>query len=160
GYGERAEQHLEELRKVPGTLEMTLVSVQSLHLFYTKARDVVGSWMTFLGREEAIADNVAYVADVVARVRAGPAPEAPRAYPGFYQGVALASRAAARVFPPPRGLIGLGGDMPPDVADDPEARLPPTLVGRGLDDGWFTAQRLETDLARLAGKGVRTTHLV
>jgi predicted esterase len=160
GYGERAEQHLDELRKVPGTLEMTLVAVQSLHLFYTKARDVVGSWMTFLGRDEAIADNVAYVAEVVARVRAEMAPDAPLVYTGFSQGVAMAYRAAARVGPAPRGLIVLGGDMPPDVADDPGARLPPTLIGRGQDDGWFTAQRLETDLARLDGKGVRATHLV
>lgn len=160
GYGERAEQHLDELRKVPGTLEMTLVAVQSLHLFYTKARDVVGSWMTFLGREEAIADNVAYVSDVVARVRAEFAPGAPLIYTGFSQGVAMAYRAAARVSPAPRGLVVLGGDMPPDVADDPAVRLPPTLIGRGKDDGWFTAQRLETDLARLARLEVRASHLV
>jgi len=160
GYGELAEQNLEELRQLPGAGEMVLVAVQSLHLFYTKARDVVGSWMTPLGREHAIADNIAYVGDVVARVRAEFAAEAPLVYVGFSQGVAMAYRAAARVAPLPRGLIVLGSDMPPDVADDPAARLPPLLIGRGERDDWFTAPRLEADLARLARRQVATTHLV
>ena len=160
GYGERAEQHLEQLRKLTGAEEMVLVAVQSLHLFYTKARDVVGSWMTPLGREHAIPDNIAYVAEVVRRVRAEFAPDAPLVYVGFSQGVAMAYRAAARGPHPARGLIVLGSDMPPEVGDDPSVRLPPVFIGRGERDDWFTAQRLEADLARLARLDVRTTHLV
>ncbi|PYQ51182.1 MAG: phospholipase [Acidobacteria bacterium] len=137
-----------------------LVAVQSLHLFYTKARDVVGSWMTPLGREHAIPDNIAYVAEVVRRVRAEFAPDAPLVYVGFSQGVAMAYRAAARGPHPARGLIVLGSDMPPEVGDDPSVRLPPVFIGRGERDDWFTAQRLEADLARLARLDVRTTHLV
>jgi predicted esterase len=160
GYGELAEQHLEQLRRLPGADEMVLVAVQSLHLFYTKARDVVGSWMTPLGREYAIPDNIAYAAEVVARVRAEFVPQAPLVYVGFSQGVAMAYRAAARVPHPARGLVVLGSDMPPDVADDPSARLPPVLIGRGERDDWFTKERLEADLARLARRDVRVTHLV
>src|SRR5689334_22370297 len=69
GYGESAEQHLDALRRLPGASGFTLVAVQSLHLFYTKGRDVVGSWMTRQGREQAAADNVQYVGRVVAAVR-------------------------------------------------------------------------------------------
>ena len=46
GYGERAEQHLEKLRQLPGRERWALVAVQSLHLFYTRGGEVVGSWMT------------------------------------------------------------------------------------------------------------------
>src|SRR4029077_13392591 len=131
GYGERAEQHLEQLRKLPGAEEMVLVAVQSLHLFYTRAGDVVASWLTPLGREPAIPDNVAYAGNVVARARSEFAPEAPLVYVGFSQGASMAYRAAARVPDRARGLIVLGGDMPPDVADDAAARLPPVFIGRG-----------------------------
>ena len=160
GYGEAAEQHLEQLRRLPGAEGMVLVAVQSLHLFYTKARDVVGSWMTSLGREHAIADNILYVTEVVARVRAETAAGGPLVYVGFSQGAAMAYRAAARVAHPARGLIVLGGDMPPDVADDASVRLPPVLIGRGERDEWFTAAKLETDLARLARRGASTRSLV
>ena len=81
-------------------------------------------------------------------------------YVGFSQGVAMAYRAAARGPHPARGLIVLGSDMPPEVGDDPSVRLPPVFIGRGERDDWFTAQRLEADLARLARLDVRTTHLV
>ena len=160
GYGERAEQCLEQLRQIPGAEAMALVAVQSLHLFYTKARDVVGSWMTSLGREHAISDNVAYVADVVTRVRAERAPETPLVYAGFSQGAAVAYRSAARAGHACHGIIALGSDMPPDVGDDPSVRLPPVLIGRGRTDGWFTEEKLEGDLRRLDRMGTPVRHLV
>ena len=53
-----------------------LVSVQALNRFYSKGGDVVANWMTKQDREQAIADNVAYVAAVLSemaeRVRRGP----------------------------------------------------------------------------------------
>ena len=36
GYGESAEQHLDALRRLPGSGDLTLVAVQSLHLFYNR----------------------------------------------------------------------------------------------------------------------------
>lgn len=149
GYGERAETHLERLKRLPGAGSSTLVSVQSLHLFYTKAGEVVGSWMTKLDREHAIADNVAYVAAVVADVkRAHPALGRP-VYAGFSQGAAMAYRAAAHAGHPCAGLLVLGGDMPPDVADDPALSLPPVLAARGARDDWFTDAKLQRDVERL-----------
>jgi dienelactone hydrolase len=83
--------------------------------------------MTSQDRELAIADNVAYVRNVVAQF-----PAARRiVFAGFSQGVAMAYRAAAAI--PTTAVIALGGDVPPDVI--PVARsLPPVLVGRGVRD--------------------------
>lgn len=57
GYGENAERHLDQLRRIPGADRWTRVSVQGLHRFYgTKMEEVVASWMTRQDREQAIAD--------------------------------------------------------------------------------------------------------
>jgi predicted esterase len=154
GYGERAEQHLEKLRQLPGAERWARVAVQSLHLFYTRGGEVVGSWMTKLNRELAIPDNVAYAASVVARVRAdAPAVSGPLVYVGFSQGASMAWRAAAHSGHACAGVIALGGDMPPDVADDPSAPLPPALVARGLRDEWFTREKMDRDLQCLRARG-------
>jgi predicted esterase len=155
GYGERAEQHLGKLAEIPGAGEWLLVAVQSLHLFYTRGGEVVGSWMTKLDRERAIADNIAYVGAVVAQVRAEmPAASGPLVYAGFSQGASMAHRAAARSGHACAGLIALGGDMPPDVADDAAAVLPPALVARGARDEWFTREKMDRDLQHLRARGV------
>lgn len=160
GYGQSAEQHLEELRRLPGAAECLLVAVQSLHLFYTRGGEVVGSWMTRLGREEAIADNVSYVAEIVRRVRAEHPAGGPLVYVGFSQGAAMAYRAAARSGHACHGLVVLGGDLPPDLSDDELGRLPPLLVARGKQDEWFTDEKLQRDLDRLARRDVPVRSLV
>jgi predicted esterase len=160
GYGERAEQHLEKLRAIPGAERWARVAVQSLHLFYTRGGEVVGSWMTRLDRELAIADNVAYAAAVVARVRAEwPGVSGPLVYAGFSQGASMAWRAAAHSGHACAGIIALGGDMPPDVADDGTAAVPPALVARGERDEWFTREKMDRDLARLRARGAAVTSL-
>jgi predicted esterase len=159
GYKENAEAHLEQLRRVPGAPSFALVAVQSLHLFYSKDGAVVGSWMTKLGRDHAIADNIRYVAAVVAEVKRD-VPGAGLVYAGFSQGAAMAYRAAARAGHACDGLVALGGDMPPEIADDASTRLPPVLVGRGEADEWFTREKLEQDLDRLARLGVAARSVV
>lgn len=160
GYKENAEAHLEQLQRVPGAGRFALVAVQSLHLFYSKSGDVVGSWMTRLGREHAIEDNVRYVAAVVAEVKRDVAAAAGLVYVGFSQGASMAYRAAARAGHACDGLVALGGDMPPEIADDPSTKLPPVLVGRGGGDEWFTREKLELDLGRLARLGVSARSIV
>jgi predicted esterase len=160
GYGETAERHLAALRELKGAGGYVLVAVQSLHLFYTKAGEVVGSWMTKLGREEAIADNIRYVAEVVARARGEIPWSGKLAYVGFSQGAAMAYRAAARAGHECHALAVLGGDMPPDVADDPSVRLPPVLVARGERDEWFTQEKLDRDVANLVARGALERSLV
>ena len=160
GYKESAEDHLDQLRRVPGASRFVLLSVQSLHLFYTKGGDVVGSWMTKLGREHAIVDNVRYVAAVVAEVKHDLPVGGGLVYAGFSQGASMAYRAAARAGHACDGLVALGGDMPPEIADDRSARLPPVLIGRGETDDWFTREKLQEDLGRLARLGVSARSFV
>ncbi len=154
GYAQSAEQHMDDLRRLPGAPAHWLVAVQALHLFYTRADAVVGSWMTRLEREHAIADNTAYVAQVVAGVRAEFAVTAPLVYAGFSQGASMAYRAAALAGHACAGVIALGGDLPPDLCEDDVARLPRVLIGRGLDDAWFGDRTLQRDAERLRRAGV------
>jgi predicted esterase len=154
GYGQNADATLAELRLIPGASAYILVSVQALHRFYnTRSGDVVGSWMTKLDREQAIADNLHYVASVVLAVAQEHGADGRVVYLGFSQGTGMAYRAAARGARLANGVIALGGDTPPDVVDDPEATLPPVLIGRGLRDEWYTEEKLSLDLPRLGARG-------
>jgi len=162
GYGEPAALMLERLRALPGTTGAAHCAVQGLHRFYRgRDEEVVASWMTRQDREQAIADNLAYVAAVVAEVRREfPAAAAP-VFAGFSQGVAMAFRAAAAAGPAGcRGVLAAGGDVPPELrARDPLA-LPPVLLARGTADDWYDAVKMEGDLAFLRGRGVAVEALV
>lgn len=159
GYKENAETHLAVLRRIAGDRQWRLVSVQALHPFYARGSDVVASWMTSQDRELAIADNVAYVAAVRSQVEAEYGAVRPVVYAGFSQGVAMAYRAAALAAHPCDGLILLAGDVPPDVVPV-AARLPPTLLGRGATDDWYTAEKAAVDLATLHAAGTRVAEHV
>lgn len=147
GYAERAEMHLDELRKLPGIDEWSLIAVQALHPFYKRAGEVVANWMTAQDRELAIADNLAYVRSVLVAV---PPPET-LVLIGFSQGASMAARAAAFAVKC-HGLILLGGDIPPDVKEDPAVKLPPVLLARGVRDDWYTDEKLKNDLSFLEGR--------
>lgn len=153
GYGQNAELLLEDLRRIPGASACTRVSVQALHRFYNiKSQAVVGSWMTSLDRDQAIEDNVAYVKQVLAELRAEMGP-AKLVFVGFSQGAAMAWRAAAWCGPCD-GVIVLGGDLPKDVAEATGLSLPPLLlIGRGESDDWYTADKLAQDLDALGQRG-------
>lgn len=149
GYGQSPEILLQALRRIPGIPRWTLVSVHALHRFYnTRTQEVGGSWMTSLDREQAIQDNLAYVGQVLAELRAERG-KGKLAFAGFSQGAAMAWRAAARF--PCEGLLVLGGDLPQDVIEAPA--LPPILVGRGDQDTYYTAAQLARDLEILEGRG-------
>jgi predicted esterase len=159
GYAERAEHMLDVLTRIRGDRPWLLVSVQALNRFYTRSQEVVASWMTREDRELAIADNIAYVAGVVAAVRRDYPTTASVIYAGFSQGVAMAYRALAYAsdkegdVSAPAGGILLAGDVPPDVAPRVGA-LPPLLIGRGTTDEWYTEAKAEADLAHFAAAGV------
>ncbi len=153
GYGETAAEQLPRLRQVPGAEHAVRVSVQSLHLFYTKLGAVVGSWMTRHQRDLAIEDNVAYVAAVLAELRLR-FPQAALAYVGFSQGTAMAYRAAAGAGQTAVALLSVGGDVPPEVGANHSARLPPTLLLRGRDDPWYTPEKFDADRETLTRLGV------
>ena len=143
GYAERAETHLEQLHSVQGTAGWSIAAIQALHPFYLRSGEIVANWMTSLHREHAIADNLAYIRRIVDAI-----PHETLVFVGFSQGASMAARAAAFAAPC-AGLILLGGDIPRDVKDDPEVRLPPVLVGRGSTDTWYTAEKFNEDLSFL-----------
>ncbi len=154
GYGENAGRNLEELRRIPGSERWLRCAVEALHPFYnTKTGEVVACWMTKQGREQAIVDNIRYVAGVIADLRRE-CPSARRlVMAGFSQGVAMTYRAAARCGHPCDGLIILAGDVPPELAVEPVAPLPHVLLGRGRRDAWYDEAKMSQDLETLERLG-------
>jgi predicted esterase len=154
GYAENAERNLEAAVEVPGIHDWTVVAVQALHPFYnSKTGEVVASWMTKLDRESAIAHNIRYVGQVVGRVKASLKVDGVLVYAGFSQGTAMAYRAAAGSGHRCHGIIALGGDVPPDLAERETSNFPPVLIGRGDADEWYTQEKVEHDLALLEAVG-------
>jgi predicted esterase len=155
GYGQRAEHILDELRQIPGTAGWTLVAVQALHRFYTRdERAVVASWMTREDRELAIEDNVEYVGRAIERVKRGTDPLV--IFLGFSQGASMAYRAAVIGGHPAAGVVAIGGDIPPELKAPGAAgrTWPHALLATGVDDPWFTPDRLAADAAFLHDRGV------
>jgi len=146
GYAENAEEHFAQLVQIPELDSWTVAAVQGLNRFYrSRSEIVVASWMTREDREAAIADNIDYVRRVVDSFGA----QERLAFVGFSQGAAMAYRAAAAIRCD--ALVVLGGDVPPDV--DAE-KLPRVLMGRGINDEWYSAEKLAADRARLPSADV------
>jgi predicted esterase len=155
GYAETAERHLEALRRLPGIDDWRVCAVQALHPFYRgKTDEVVASWMTRFGREQAIEDNIRYVSGVVARVMGDFPTREPLVYAGFSQGTAMAYRAAAGAGHRSHALLALGGDVPPELAERDLAGFPGVLLGRGSSDPWYSEEKLAADVELLERKGV------
>jgi len=154
GYGENAERHLEELKRIPGASRFVLCAVQALHPFYNRTGEVIATWMTRLDREQAILDNVRYAASVVARVKQELPVSERLVYLGFSQGAAMAYRAAAGSGHACQGLIVLGGDVPPELERRDLAGFPPVLLGRGSSEEWYDAAKMEHDVELLRSRKV------
>ena len=155
GYAETAAVHLEALRRIPGIEGWRRCAVQGLHSFYRgKTGEVAASWMTRFNREQAIEDNVRYVAAVIERVGEDYPTREPLAYAGFSQGVAMAYRAAAAGGRSCHALLALGGDVPPELAERDLTGFPRVLIGRGTTDPWYSEEKLAADVALLRSRGV------
>jgi predicted esterase len=155
GYGEDAAAHLEQLRCIPGVERWHRAAVQALHPFYTRSGEVVACWMTKQDRELAIEDNVRYVGSVIEALERELGEPARRVFAGFSQGVAMTWRAAARSGHPCHGVIALAGDVPPEVGEvGPLPAGLPALLGRGVEDSWYTEEKMNADLEILARRGV------
>jgi predicted esterase len=156
GYGETAAIQMERLKGIPGSASWTLVSVQALHRFYDRRTgQVIACWMTHEDREDAIADNIAYVATALELVPQDDA--TPMVFAGFSQGVAMAHRAACRGPRRAAGIIAVGGDVPPELSKDPAVVFPPVLLVRGESDEWYAPAKFEEDLAMLTARGADVT---
>jgi predicted esterase len=155
GYAENAETQLGRLSGIPGSDRWRLVSVQGVHRFYRgRSTDVVASWMTRQDRELMIADNVAYVSGVIAAVARDWPGSNRLVLAGFSQGVATTFRSACIGPVRPRGVIVLGGDVPPELDRERLARIPSALIGRGEADEWYSQEKFDSDVARLRAANV------
>jgi predicted esterase len=157
GYGQNAEDAVEDVGRIPGIRSWHIAGVQGLHRFYGR-RKVVASWMTREDRELAIADNVRYVNEAIEAVFTSLEPPAEvrerLVLVGFSQGVAMAYRAALLGRVPVIGVIALAGDIPPELGRDPSGPWPPVLIGGGDTDSFYTREKLAIDEACLKTRGV------
>jgi predicted esterase len=154
GYGENADIHMGELRKIPASSRWTRCATQALHPFYNKSGSVIACWMTRQDREHAIDDNIRWVSDVVASMRDEIGGLDRLVYLGFSQGAAMAYRAAASGHHPCQGVIVLGGDVPPELEAMDLSHFPPVLLARGSSEEWYDAAKMEHDVELLRRKGV------
>lgn len=158
GYTENAAIQMARLEALPGSERWTLVSVQGLHRFYRgRSEEVIASWMTRQDRDEMIADNIEYASRAVESAAPG---DVPLITTGFSQGVAMAFRAALRGRRAAAGVAAVGGDVPPELLADPGAAFPATLLARGERDDWYTATKMDADVAALMARGVAPETLV
>ena len=159
GYGENAGAHMGRLQAIPGAASWTLVSVQALHRFYDRrTQQVVACWMTHEDREDAIADNIGYITTALEGVPHDPS--RPIVFAGFSQGTAMAYRAACRGPLRAAGIISVGGDVPPELLQDPDVAFPRVLMIRGRADEWYAQQKFDDDTAALRTRGVELESLL
>lgn len=156
GYMETAQIQMDRLEAIPGSSAWTLVSIQGLHRFYRgRSEQVVASWMTREDRDEAIADNLAYVSAALEQV---PHDNSTRVvYAGFSQGVAMAFRAGLLGVARTVAIAAVGGDVPPELLTNAGLQFPPILLTRGERDEWLTQARFDGDIAAMAARGVALT---
>jgi predicted esterase len=160
GYAESAAIQMQRLAAIPDAGAWTCVAVQGLHRFYRgRSRETLAGWMTREDRELLIADNIEYVDAVMASV-ADPARRLPIVYAGFSQGVAMAFRAGVLGRETAAGIIAVGADVPPELANDPRSRFPPVLMLRGSRDEWYTQDTFETDVETLRARGTDVNAVV
>jgi predicted esterase len=154
GYGESAETQMARMEGIPGSALWTLVSVQALHRFYGRDREVVASWMTSQDRDELIDDNLRYTRSAVTEaVHLTGEPQA-LVYLGYSQGAAMGWRAAMLGGRRIDGLITFGGEVPPEFAVRPLGECPPVLLGRGRRDPRYSVTRFNSDVEMLAARFV------
>src|SRR5688572_6340100 len=101
GYAQTAGDIMQELNRIPGATDWTRVSIQALNRFYLRGdAQVVANWMTREDRDQAIADNIAYVDAAIAHAGDRMEPRgfspgvATLVFVGFSQGAAMAYRTA------------------------------------------------------------------
>ena len=152
GYSENAEIQMHRLVQLPHADRWTLAAVQGLHRFYRgRSQDVIASWMTRQDRELMIRDNIEYASRAIESLGS---PGVPMIVVGFSQGVAMAFRAAVRGRRRADGVVAVGGDVPPELLAAADGLFPPALLLRGRNDEWYTAKKLDADVAALESRGV------
>jgi predicted esterase len=65
----------------------------------------------------------------------------------------MAFRAAVRGPALARGVIAVGGDVPPELLSDGACAFPPVLLARGERDEWYTQGKFDADVDGLKARG-------
>jgi predicted esterase len=151
GYGLSAESALADARQISGIGAWRIAAVQGLHRFYAQGHEsVVASWMTKQDREVTIADNTAYLDEVLRQLAA---PHETIVFAGFSQGASMAYRCAQLCERTAAGVMAVAGDVPPELTAPTRRPWPPIFLAGGLQDPWFTPPRVDADAARLKEAG-------
>ncbi len=145
GYAQLAAEFLEQLRPLLDHTRL-IAAPEGLNYFYKKGFDgpVGANWMTRYARQEAIADNNAYLQALLQHYLALLRPDVRIVLFGFSQGAATLCRWVVQHHPPFHDLILWAGLPPEDVAYGEHADY---LAGRNLhlffspDDPFLTPER-------------------
>lgn len=152
GYGQTAEDELALILDIPGSEKWLCCSIEALHPFYNPKGFSGASWMTSRQRELRIEENVRYVDTVIVRLRESYPVSSTLIFHGFSQGAGMAIRAAILGRHRTRGVMLLGGDIPPGISlSGWTGRV---HIARGSRDPFYPQERFEQDIARLHDAGV------
>lgn len=156
GYGQSANSFLQPL-KPARERNVLVVAPQAPNQFYWQpGSNAVGfTWMTRYQRENSLADNRAFLAELMLVLPKQYAYDPERVYAlGFSQGVAMAFRFAESGAVKLRGLAAVCGDLPKDVEEqlDSVERFP-VLVMHGKDDPVVPPKKSEEAAAALEAHG-------
>ena len=156
GYGQSANSFLQPL-KAARERNVLVVAPQAPNQFYWQqgSRAVGFTWMTRYQRENSLADNRAFLAELMRVLPEQYDYDPERVFAlGFSQGVAMAFRFAESGVVKLRGLAAVCGDLPKDVEDELDSvEKFPVLVMHGKDDPVVKRAKSEEAAASLKAHG-------
>lgn len=146
GYGQLARRFIQDFEGLNDGTRL-IVAPEGLSRFYidrTQQKVMGASWMTREDRLHEIEDYLAYLDLLHDEVTRRLGRQLPVTALGFSQGVATATRWAARTRAPVKRLVVWGGTVPPEVDLSVFAKTRVTVVG-GDKDELITAKVRETE---------------
>lgn len=152
GQAQTGDAFMASLDRVPRGPRWLVASVQGLYRYYVKrGQAIVANWMTSQDRDQVIADNVAWVDEVLDRLEGEFGPPRAIAFAGFSQGVAMSYRAGRLCRRAAAAIVAGCGDLPPELKQVGGRPWPRVLAATGSGDAWYTPARLDADMAFLRG---------
>ena len=158
GYGQLARYFLSAFEGLEG--DRLIVAPEGLSRFYTDNTftRVAASWMTREDRDEEIADQVAYLDELVRALRRECPTNATLHVLGFSQGVATATRWAYRTSTPLKQIVLWGGSIPPELDADVLRKHWSTWridLVHGTEDTVVNEEKLLQNEAKLRAAGLK-----
>lgn len=165
GYGQLAESFIRVFECLDDGTRL-IVAPEALNRFYLVSpgsapaveRPVGATWMTREDRDHDIADYVAYLDALAARIASSVRHSESRIVVlGFSQGTATAGRWVTGGAIRPRHLVLWGGFLPPEIAlDSPALRRVSLHLLVGTRDQYASIDRVAAEEQRLAASGLRS----